>query len=115
MAGETEAKVAAVAPKDDGETKSPGGETELLALIRGITERMGRLEESQAMLEKTLEGDRVKLERKVDPILTPPMDTSLFASGLRRHVCLTASSLVNGIAHLGSKPVGTRRFRSALW
>ncbi|GMF60503.1 unnamed protein product [Phytophthora fragariaefolia] len=52
--------------------------------MRGITERLDRLEESQAKLEKTLERDRAKGERKVDPILTPPMDTSLFASGLGR-------------------------------
>ncbi|KAJ8578634.1 hypothetical protein ON010_g572 [Phytophthora cinnamomi] len=72
MVGETEDKVAAVAAKDDGETNSPDGETELLVLMHGITEWLDRLEESQAKLEKTLEGDRAKCESKVDPILTPP-------------------------------------------
>ncbi|KAJ8558742.1 hypothetical protein ON010_g8707 [Phytophthora cinnamomi] len=74
----------AIAPKGDGETKSPDGETELLALMRRITERLDRLEESQAKLEKTLEGDRAKHESKVDPILTPPMNTNLFVSSLGR-------------------------------
>ncbi|POM74260.1 Integrase catalytic core protein [Phytophthora palmivora] len=84
MVGETEEKLAAVAPKDDGKTKSPDVERELLALMRGITERLDRLEESDAKQEKTLEGDRANRERKVDPILSPPLDTSLFASGLGR-------------------------------
>ncbi|KAG6616520.1 Integrase catalytic core protein [Phytophthora cinnamomi] len=52
--------------------------------MRRITERLDRLEESQAKLEKTLEGDRAKHESKVDPILTPPMNTNLFASSLGR-------------------------------
>ncbi|GMF53366.1 unnamed protein product [Phytophthora fragariaefolia] len=81
MARETEEKVAAVAAKGDGETKSLGGETEPLALMRGITERLDRLEESQAKLVKTLEGDRAKGERKMGPIQTPSMDTSLFQHG----------------------------------
>ncbi|POM76464.1 Transposon Polyprotein Reverse transcriptase [Phytophthora palmivora] len=38
--------------------------------MRGITERLDRLEESHAKLEKTLEGDQANRERTVDPILT---------------------------------------------
>ncbi|GMF45001.1 unnamed protein product [Phytophthora fragariaefolia] len=84
MVGETKEKVTVVTPQGDGATKSPGGDAELLVLMRGITERLDRLEESQFKLDKTLEGDRAKGERKVAPIVMPPMDTSLFASGLGR-------------------------------
>ncbi|KAE9208587.1 hypothetical protein PF002_g19359 [Phytophthora fragariae] len=87
MVEETEEKVTAIGlKKDDGETKNPGGDntTELLALMRGLAGRLDRLEESQSKLEKTLEGDRVERESKIDLRLTPPMDTSPFASGLGR-------------------------------
>ncbi|KAE9005615.1 hypothetical protein PR002_g16713 [Phytophthora rubi] len=87
MVEETEEKVTAIGlKKDDGETKNPGGDntTELLALMRGLAGRLDRLEESQSKLEKTLEGDRVERERKIDLRLTPPMDTSPFASGVGR-------------------------------
>ncbi|KAE9302953.1 hypothetical protein PF001_g13775 [Phytophthora fragariae] len=87
MVEESEEKVTTIGlKKDDGETKNPGGDntTELLALMRGLAGRLDRLEESQSKLEKTLEGDRVERERKIDLRLTPPMDTSPFASGLGR-------------------------------
>ncbi|GMF42088.1 unnamed protein product [Phytophthora fragariaefolia] len=87
MVEETEEKVTTIGlKKDDGETKNPGGDntTELLALMRGLAGRLDRLEESQSKLQKMLEGDRVERERKIDLRLTPPMDTSPFASGLGR-------------------------------
>ncbi|GMF58857.1 unnamed protein product [Phytophthora fragariaefolia] len=117
MVRETEAKVTVVIPQGDGATKSPGGVTELLVLMRGITERLDRLEESQSMLGKTLEGDRAKDERKVGPILTPPMDTSLFASGLgrgaRMHIDQLSGSPRTPIARSPLRPPAAHQYFGA--
>ncbi|OWZ04657.1 hypothetical protein PHMEG_00023404 [Phytophthora megakarya] len=80
-------KVAPAAPEQGvGEAKDTDGNniTELMTLVRAMAGRLERLEESQTKLEKNIEDDRIKRERKSDPPLTAPMNRSLFTSQLGR-------------------------------
>ncbi|OWZ22783.1 putative mitochondrial protein [Phytophthora megakarya] len=52
-----------------------------MTLLRGMAGRQEKLEDSQTKLEKRLDAEREPHQRKPEP-MTPPMNSSLFASGL---------------------------------
>ncbi|ETO84786.1 hypothetical protein F444_01317, partial [Phytophthora nicotianae P1976] len=103
MAGDAEEKsTAIVRERDDGNI--PGGHTEttedkgtdnmtrMLALMEGLAGRLERLEESQTKMGEKLDNED-RRARDVDHPMTPPMNSSLFASALGRGARMHLDSL----------------------
>ncbi|OWY91024.1 hypothetical protein PHMEG_00040566, partial [Phytophthora megakarya] len=53
----------------------------MMTLLRGIAGRLEKLEDSQTKMKKRLDAEREPHQRKTEP-MAPPMNSSLFASGL---------------------------------